>query len=328
MKSQVLSVALGALVAALLASAQQTPSTKKPPAGKQQAPAKQEPAPPAEGSTVIRMQVVRVPMSFAVSDRKGRFVTGLVKEDFEVFENGKPVDIQDFSAEPTLPLRVAVLIDTSNSVRERFRFEQEAASQFVADMLRTTGDKALVVSFDSEPQLVAPFTSSFEKLGDAIRGLRAGGGTSLFDAVRFASDRLAEEQPSINYRRVMVVVGDGNDTQSHSTRDQALEQAQVADTLIYTISTNNLRGGDTDGDKVLKYFSASTGAKAFFPFKMEDLTEDFAKIAEDVRHQYTIVFRPESAADGQFRKVEIRVRGHKELTVRSRTGYYSGKAEQ
>ena len=327
MKSRVLSAALGTLVVALFASGQQAPSSKKQPAGKQQPAAPQEPAPTADPSTVIRVQVTRVPMSFAVSDKRGRFVTGLVKEDFEIFENGKPVAIQDFSAEPTLPLRVAVLIDTSNSVRDRFRFEQEAASQFVADMLRTTSDKALVISFDSEAQLVAPFTSSVEKLGDAIRGLRAGGGTSLFDAIRFASDKLAEEQPSTNFRRVMVVVGDGEDNQSRSTRDQALEQAQVADTLIYAISTNN-SGGDSDGDKILRYFALNTGAKAFFPFKMEDLTEDFAKIAEDVRHQYTIVFRPESSADGQFRKVDIRVKGHKELVVRSRTGYYAGKADK
>ena len=138
----------------------------------------------------------RVSMAYSVTDKKGRFVTGLAKEDFEVLENGKLQTIAEFTAEPTLPLRVAVLIDTSNSIRDRFRFEQEAASQFLNEMLRAKTDKAMVVSFDSSAEVVCSLTDNTDKLGNAIHDLRAGGGTSMYDAIRFASAKLGEEQPS------------------------------------------------------------------------------------------------------------------------------------
>jgi VWFA-related protein len=223
-------------------------------------------------------------------------------------------------------LRVAVLIDTSNSIRDRFKFEQEAASQFLDEILRSNVDKAMVVSFDSGVETVCDLTSDTDKLGRAIRELRPGGGTAMYDALRFAAEKLGREQPSYQFRRIIIIVSDGEDNQSHGTRDQALEAAQLADTFIYAISTNNLSSGDTEGDKVLKYFTGQTGGKAYFPFKLEDLSQSFEIIAEEVRHQYNIVYRPESASDGLFHKVEIRVKGHKELSVRARSGYYARKS--
>ena len=315
MRSRLLRAAVGAMLLAFAAAGRQAPPPQPP------APAVQSDQP-----TRISVDVTRVSMAFSVTDKKGRFVTGLAKEDFELLENGKPQTIQEFNAEPSLPLRVAVLIDTSNSIRDRFKFEQEAASQFLSEMLRSNADKAMVVSFDSTAEIVANLTDDTEKLSNAIRELRPGGGTAMYDAIRFASDKLAEEQPSYQFRRIIVIVSDGDDNQSRGTRDQSLEAAQVADTFIYAISTNNLSSGDTDGDKVLKYFSGQTGGKAYFPFKLEDLSQSFDVIAEEVRHQYAILYRPEPLrADGLFHRVEIRVRGHKELTVRARSGYFARK---
>jgi Ca-activated chloride channel family protein len=315
MRSRVLRAALGALMLTLLAAGQQAPPPKQAPS-----------APQGDQPTRISVEVTRVSMAYSVTDKKGRFVTGLTKDDFEVLENGKPQVIQEFAAEPSLPLRVAVLIDTSNSIRDRFKFEQEAASQFLGEMLRTTSDKAMVVSFDSTAEMACNLTDDTDKLGNAIRGLRAGGGTAMYDAIRFASEKLGAELPSYQFRRIIVIVSDGDDNQSRGTRDQALESAQVADTFIYAISTNNLSQGDTDGDKVLKYFTGQTGGLAYFPFKLEDLSRSFEVIAEEVRHQYAILYRPEPLlADGAFHRVEIRVRGHKELTVRARSGYFARK---
>ena len=149
----------------------------------------------------------------------------------------------------------------------------------------------------------------------------------MYDAIKFAADRLAKEQPSYQFRRILIIVSDGEDNQSRGTRDQALEAAQLADTFVYAISTNNLSSGDTDGDKVLKYFTNETGGHAYFPFKLEELATSFEIIAEEVRHQYNIVYRPEPLLnDGLFHKVEIRVKGHKELSVRARSGYYARKS--
>jgi Ca-activated chloride channel homolog len=164
MKTWVLRAALGGALLTLLAAGQQTPPAKPPVS-----------APQDDQTTHIAVEVTRVSMAFSVTDRKGRFVTGLGKEEFEVLENGKPQSIQEFTAEPSLPLRVAVLIDTSNSIRDRFKFEQEAASQFLDEILRSNVDKAMVVSFDSGVETVCDLTSDTDKLGRAIRELRPGG---------------------------------------------------------------------------------------------------------------------------------------------------------
>ena len=118
--------------------------------------------------------------------------------------------------------------------------------------------------------------------------MRPGGGTSLYDAIYFACrDKLTAEQPRSKFRRAMVILSDGDDNQSRYTRDQALEMAQKADVVIYTISTNITRI-ETEGDKVLKYFSSETGGQAFFPFKVEDLAQSFENIANELRHQYNL----------------------------------------
>ena len=274
----------------------------------------------------ITLDVSRVNMLYSVSDKKGRFVTDLTKDDFEVFESKKPQPIIEFTAESDLPLRLAILIDTSNSIRERFHFQQEAATAFIDGTVRPDHDKAMIVSFDTAAELVADLTSNIADLEKAVSNLRPGGGTSLYDAVFFACrDKLMEDQPLYKFRRAMVILSDGEDNQSRYTRDQALEMAQKADVNIYTISTNITRI-ESDGDKVLRYFAAETGGQAFFPFKASDLNQDFENIANELRHQYNIFYRPEPfKADGLYHPVEIRVKGHKELVVRARKGYYAPK---
>jgi Ca-activated chloride channel homolog len=279
-----------------------------------------------EEPTRITVEVTRVPMLFTVTDKKGRFVTDLVKDNFEVFENKKPQQIAEFSAETDLPLRIAILIDTSNSIRERFRFEQEAATEFVNSVIRTKNDRGMVVSFDTEPALVTDLIDDTGVLDKGIRGLRPGGGTSLYDAIFFAcQDRLQRDQPSTKYRRAIVLLSDGDDNNSRHTRDQALEMAQKADAVIYAISTN-LSRIESDGDKVLKYLTAETGGRAFFPFKVEDLEVSFENLASELRHQYSLAYRPEPLiADGLFHPIDLRVKGRKDLVVHARRGYYAPK---
>jgi Ca-activated chloride channel homolog len=274
----------------------------------------------------ITLDVSRVNMLYTVSDKKGRFVTDLTKEDFEVFESKKPQTIIEFAAESDLPLRLAILVDTSNSVRDRFHFQQEAATAFIDGTVRPEHDKAMIVSFDTATELVADLTDNIGELEKAVEHLRPGGGTSLYDAIFFACrDKLMEDQPLYKFRRAMVILSDGEDNQSRYTRDQALEMAQKADVNVYTISTNITRI-ETDGDKVLRYFADETGGQSFFPFKASDLSQSFENIANELRHQYNIFYRPEPLkVDGIYHPVEIRVTGHKELSVRARKGYYAPK---
>jgi VWFA-related protein len=289
----------------------------------------QSPKPPAalapsDDQTRITLDVTRVQLLFTVSDKKGRFVSNLTRDDFEVFESKKPQSIVEFTAESDLPLRLAILIDTSNSIRDRFKFQQEAATDFVNTVIRARQDKAVVVSFDTAAELVADLTDDTEKLAAAIRGLRPGGGTALYDAIFFACrDKLMQDQPKIKFRRAMVILSDGDDNQSRYTRDQALEMAHKADVVIYSISTNR-SGIDTDGDKVMKYFAEQTGGEAFFPFKAQDLSQDFENIANELRHQYNVLYRPEPLkADGLYHPVEVKVRNRKDLVVRASHGYYA-----
>ena len=281
---------------------------------------------PDAAETRIILDVTRVNMLFTVTDRKGRFITDLVKEDFQVFEGKRQQTIQEFTAETDLPLRLGILIDTSNSIRDRFKFEQEAAISFINSVVRPRYDKALIVSFDTSAELVADLIDDTEKLAGLVRGLRPGGGTALYDAIYFACrDKLAKDQPRHKFRRAIVVVTDGDDNQSRVTRDQALEMAQKADVVIYGISTNISRTV-TDGDKVLKYLTAETGGRAFFPFKVEDLDQSFENIANELRHQYNVFYRPEPLkTDGMYHTVDLRVKGRKDLVVRCRKGYYAPK---
>ena len=297
-------------------------------AGAQQAlaPATQKPEVLDDPGTRIILDVTRVNMLFTVTDKKGRFVTDLARDDFQVFENKNPQSIVEFTAETDLPLRLGILIDTSNSIRERFKFEQEAATSFIQSVVHQGRDKAMVVSFDTSAELIADLTDDTEKLQQAIRSLRPGGGTALFDAIYFACrDKLSKDQPRHKFRRAIVIVSDGDDNQSQVTRDQALEMAQKADVVIYAISTNVVRG-ETDGDKILKYLTTETGGQAFFPFKVEDLEQSFENIANELRHQYNVFYRPEPLnADGKYHTVDLKVKGRKDLVVRCRKGYYAPK---
>ncbi len=287
----------------------------------------QQPVRPAPVEDVdpnrIVLDVTRVNLLFTVADKKGRFVTDLKKDDFAIVENKKEQTISEFTAESNLPLRLAVLIDTSNSIRERFRFEQEAAAEFINSLMRPQ-DKAVVVSFDTAAELVTDLTSDTDALSKGIHALRPGGGTAMYDAIFFACrDKLMVDQPRHKFRRAMVVISDGDDNQSRYTRDQALEMAQKADVVVYTISTNISRIG-TEGDKVMRYFAAETGGLAFFPFKAQDLSQSFENIANELRHQYNVLYRPEPLkTDGMWHPVDVHVKGRKDLIVRARKGYYA-----
>jgi len=284
----------------------------------------QKPANVEPSDTRIILDVTRVNMLFTVTDKKGKFITDLGKEDFQVIESKRFQKIQEFTAESDLPLRIAILVDTSNSIRDRFRFEQQAAVDFINSVIRPRQDKCMIVSFDSAVELVADLIDDPEKLATAVRSLRPGGGTALYDALYFACrDKLQQDQPRHKFRRAVIIVSDGDDNQSRESRDQALEMAQKADAVIYCISTNISRI-EADGDKVLRYLAAETGGQAFFPFKAEDLAQSFENIANELRHQYNIFYRPEPLkTDGLYHTVDLRVKGRKDLIVRARKGYYA-----
>jgi VWFA-related protein len=167
------------------------------------------------------------------------------------------------------------------------------------------------------------YTSDAEELGRGVHLLRAGGGTALYDAIYYACrDKLPEDQPLAQYRRALIVIGDGDDNQSSVTRDMALEMAHKAETVIYSISTNRT-GQKQSGDNILRYFAEETGGRSFHPFQATDLEQSFADIANELRHQYFIIYSPtDFALDGSFHKIRVRA-NVKNTLVRARSGYYA-----
>jgi VWFA-related protein len=320
MKKFFSALSLVGILAATLAA--QNPDSPKSPGGATTAQA-------AGDTTRIRVRVELVNVLFSVTDRKNRLVLNLSKDDLRVLEDNKPQSIRFFSRESDLPLRIAILIDTSNSIRDRLRFEQEAAIDFLTTTLRPHKDQAFVVAFDVEPQLLQDYTDDMEKLSNAIRGLQAGGGTGLFDAMYFAAKEkmLFFPPPEPYLRRVMIVVSDGQDNFSEHARDEALGMAQRGEVTIFSISTNrpNLEVGDKQGkgDKVLKYLAEETGGRAFFPFSASDLAADFQEIARELRSQYSLAYvSANTVHDGAYRAITIQSRD-KNFRVRAKSGYFA-----
>ena len=311
------------LAGSALVAQQQQPRVKTPAAVKNAASTAEQNPP----ETTISVDITRVNILFTVTDKKGRFITDLGQDDFEIAEKKKPQSIRQFTAESDLPLRIAVLVDTSNSITDRFRFEQQAAIRFMNSVMRPRQDLMMLAAFDSNVEMVTDLTDDLKALETGIRGMRPGGGTSLYDAIYFAAkEKLMMDQPRDKFRRAMIIISDGIDTASDRTRDQALEMAQKADTVIYAISTNITRE-EKDGDKILKYLTEETGGQAFFPFKAEDLDQSFENIANVLRHQYNIFYSPNPMVqDGLYHPVGLKVKTRKDLVVRARKGYYAPRA--
>jgi VWFA-related protein len=220
---------------------------------------------------------------------------------------------------------VGLLVDASNSVRDRFKFEQEAAIEFLNAIIRPGYDKAFVVGFDSTPEVTQDFTDNTENLAAGVRMLRAGGGTAMYDALYFACrDKLLKQEQTGSVRRAIILLSDGEDNSSHVSREEAIEMAERADAIVYTISTN-ISGTKGKGDKVLERIAEATGGRAFFPFQMRDVSDAFLSIQEELRSQYALAYKPANfVADGRYRTIEILAQD-RNLKVRTRKGYYAPK---
>jgi Ca-activated chloride channel family protein len=276
-----------------------------------------------QGGTIIRVPVNEVSVVFTVTDKHNHYVKDLTRKDFQVLDDQRLVaNFRSFRRETDLPLQVGLLIDASNSIRDRFKFEQESAIEFLNQTIRPKYDKAFVVGFDVSPEVTQDFTDNTDSLAQGVRLLRPGGGTAMYDALYYACrDKLMKAPQASEVRRAIILVSDGEDNSSHVTREEAIEMALRANTIVYTISTNFPSGGN--GDKVLQRIAEATGGRAFEPFQLTDVANAFAQIQDDLRSQYELSYRPENFVhDGRYRTIGISAL-HKGLKVRSRSGYYA-----
>jgi Ca-activated chloride channel family protein len=272
----------------------------------------------------IKKRVDEVNVLFIATDRHGKFVRNLNQSDFSILDDHKPVEsIVNFRRETDLPIEMGLLMDVSGSVQGRFGFEKEAAVGFLQHVIRPGYDRAFVVGFNKDSHLTQDFTDRVPLLAAGVQRLTNGGGTALYDAIyKACKEKLLRDHSEHPIRKAIIILSDGEDNQSEHTRAQAIEMAQRAEVLIYAISTDD-SGLILRGDKALEDLANASGGRAFFPYKMKDITHSFASIEDELRSQYAVSYKPSDFdADGRYHSIEITAL-KKDLQVRARRGYYA-----
>ena len=263
----------------------------------------------------IGIGILKVNLPVTVKDKKG-FVTGLTKADFEVFEDGKRQTIEKFDAPSKLPLNIAVLMDTSNSVKLKLPFEKDAAEDFVSTVTTyRKKDQVLFATFDSDVELHQDFTDAQEPLIRAIRKVKANGYTKLYDGVyRVIEEKMNSPQTS-DARRVMVIISDGADTASERSLRDAIEIAQRYNVTVFGISTKNFSGisagaVENSDDKELRVLCQETGGQVFLPSQKAELFRSFTRIEQDLRQEYVIYYEPTNQVKGpKPREIKVKLIG-------------------
>ncbi len=310
----------------------QAPVERRPPssAGPRTPPAAQ--APPGLGDdqpTVFRVETRLVNVAVNVVDAKGAPVSGLVRDDFEIVEDGKPQKIAIFERESSTPLSIVMAIDTSGTVLSNERLERNAAKGFVRALLRDQDELDLMDFADTVREIV-PFTNEKKRIEAGLGELQRGDETALYDAIYLGSQRLSETRNDAGRRRVMVLISDGGDSKHTSHYGQALEQAQRAGAMIYSIIIVPIAadaGRNTGGEHALIQMSDDTGGKYYYVEDPRDLEPAFAHVSDDLRTQYVLgYYAPQRGQDTSFRKIVVRMRDSQlaaKYRLRYRNGYYA-----
>ena len=272
--------------------------------------------------TRTRVDLVR--LTFTVTDKQGKFVKDLRQEQFKILDNNvPPKELIHFEAQTDLPVRLGLLIEASNSNTAQILAEKRAAKHFLQASIRPESDRALILAFDEVPDITQDFSNDLEKLAKGVENIRPGSGTAMWDAVYYACrDKMLKERNTTPVRRAIILISSGDDKESRVLRQEAIEMALRAEVVVYAISTN-LSNHQGTGDRDLQMLAEATGGRAFFLDRQQDFADAFARITDELRSQYAVVYQPDSLeANGKYRAVQIIVDNPKQR-VRARKGYYA-----
>lgn len=276
----------------------------------------------------IRKRVDEVYVFFTV--RKGhRYVADLTAAELKVQDDHHPVaNISSFGRQTDLPMRLGLLIDTSDSVEDRFRFEKEASIHFLTKVVRQNIDRAFVLGFADQPRLTADYTDDPRQLTAGVSALRSGGNTALFDAVAQACEKLASVEEDAPVTRVLVILSDGEDNSSKITLEESVKLAERLDVTIHSISINN-PSMDRPGDAFMKRLAIETGGEMFRPTTSEEMVNAFSSIDGQMRSRYVVSYHPRDLVeDGRYHSIDIIAeRSNKRFRVEARKGYYAPLAK-
>ena len=279
--------------------------------------------PPAEAPTYsVRVNLVRLLVS--VRDATGALLTHLDKQDFRISDSGVPQEIALFERNTSLPLSVAILVDTSGSTQRDLRYEVGSVKRFIPALLgsRNPDDALALFTFNWRTNLELDYTRNAKRAQSALRFLRGEGGTSLYDTIYLASSTLLDREG----RHVIIAVTDGGDTTSYKRYDEALAAAQRADAVLYPIVVVPIpgeAGRNTGGEHALETLASATGGRIFYPESFEQLDAAFADIIQELRTQYMLGFYPKAVREEPRRYHPVKVSSQDPtFKISSRNGYY------
>ncbi|HEY5382576.1 MAG TPA: VWA domain-containing protein [Acidobacteriaceae bacterium] len=280
----------------------------------------------------IHVESRLVNVALNVVDENGAPVGGLTVNDFELAEDGKPQRIAIFDRESTTPLEIVLAIDASESVLGDAHLEREAAKRFVHSILRPQDGVDLIEFADDVTELV-PFTNDAKRIESGLGRIQAGDATAMYDAIYLAGQRLAETPSSSGQRRVIVLITDGEDTTHHGSYDAALEQAERAGAMVYSLVIVPVAadaGRDTGGEHALIQMARDTGGKYYYVEDKHDLSPAFAHVSDDLRTQYTLgYYAPQKGGDAAgLRHIELQLKDpalRARYKLRYRTAYYANR---
>ena len=271
----------------------------------------------------FRMNVQLVNVFVNVTDQNGAIVGGLTRDDFALYEDGRPQKISLFERESEMPLNITLAVDTSGSVYKDRDVERDAAKRFARALLRPQ-DQMSVIEFATYVTERTGFTNQLKSIDHGLDSLRGGDATALYDAIYLASQRLGTRQG----RKVLVLVSDGGDTAKSTTYAQALEQALRNEAMIYSIIDVPIEasaGRDTGGEHALITLAEQTGGKSFYA-DHGGLDTAFAQVSEDLRTQYVLGYYPQNQEPGtDFHRIRVTIprAAVDAYHIRYRTGYYA-----
>lgn len=295
------------------------------PAAQQDPPASNNGVQSDVNAPTLNLGVNEVDLIFTVTDKHGHYIPNLKQSDFALLDNQRaPAKIDSFHQQINLPMRVGLLVDTSTSIRSRFQFEQQAAINFLLDILKPRSDRAFVMGFDVTPNVTANWTNNLDALEQGVNDLSPGGGTALYDALytacRYKMMDISRGQEPV--RKAIILISDGDDDQSRVYESEAIKECQRAETIVYSVSTNwtPSRGS---GDKVMSQIAEQTGGRPFFPASVQDISTSFSGIEEELRSQYALTYTPaDFKYDGSFHSIYLYCTDRRYI-ARTKAGYFA-----
>jgi Ca-activated chloride channel family protein len=272
------------------------------------------------------LHVDEVDLPFVVADRHHHWITNLSQDELRLRDNGLPPEsIRIFESRSGLPLRVGLIVDKSDSVSQQFTYEKDAAALFISELMHSSQDLAFVLGFSDQPALVQDLTPDTQALATAVRNLKLGGGTAVYDAVHFACERLSQQKDAGYTRRVLVLLTDGDDNRSQFSPALVIDEALRKNVVVIVLDTNIVPSFDSAKHRIMEKLATVTGGEILPAGNKKQLAKAFEELSSRLRSYYLLAYRPSQfTRDGSFHKIQLKAT-RRGMHIICRKGYYAAQ---